>query len=758
VYSKIKHGIAVGAYILCTVIIFQQPLVGSFGYEFAAVFALIASLIAGLYGIQDERKKSETPPQIRYRKGLAYNIAYLALPIILVFAVALPRLPCDPVEGLAFYALLPGVSVLYSYTLGWFLSLVIKRARILFVLIVIGSLAFSILMTILQPRIFFYNPFLGFFPGLSYDHLMPVTNTLVLYRGYILLLTVLFFTMLYILGFQSIRHLSFTERYKEFRKAYARSYLSIFVTACLLVVFIQFLSRGTLGFSTSRGLLEYRLGSVYKTQSVEIRYSSESFSDSAIAWVALEHEFRRQQAARSLGVQQAGTIRSYLYPSEDMKRELIGPSVTNIAKPWNRELHLNASSYDAVLLHELAHVIAREFGMPLLGISNSTVMMEGLAMAVDGARGNRTLHEHAAAIIQFGIVTSPSAIISNRGFALQASSLSYVLAGSFIQFLIDRYGMHMLYEAYPWSDFEKAYGRSADQLIREWLEYLRRIQVSERQRLKTRIHFERPSLFTIDCPRAIARLNRDGGKLLNRREYQSAREIFERAWNRVPNAASLDGMIISAYRAGDYPFVLNTLHDNELTEKFPQVIPTLLRVTGDIFVTQGKYNNARVYYTRLAEIDLTDALTEFALIRLRALESTDNHTLWEYLLDPREEGDRARLDLSVSEMDDDDAAAVLWARAFAHYQENQYDRASQDYRSLEEIYPDEFIRYRAALRNGEALFYQGSFQEAVSEFWTAQNYATNPSAVLYLNDWIDRALYAEEFGILTWGETPPWSH
>jgi tetratricopeptide (TPR) repeat protein len=756
VYSNLKHGIAIALYVVCTVAISQQPLVGSLGFEFAAVFAVIASLIAGLYGIQDERQKIDLPPPVRFRKGLVYNLVYVTIPLILIFAAAIPHLPCDPIEGLTFYVLLPGVSVLYSYTLGWFISLLIKKSRSTFILIIIVSLAFSVLMTVVQPRIFFYNPFLGFFPGLSYDQLMPVTSTLILYRLYIVFLTILLVLFLYLLGFQPLRHLTFANRFREFRKRYAGSFLSIFITAGLIVVGIQYLSRGTLGFSTSRSLLESKLGSVYSTRSVEIYYSPESFSDSAIVWVALEHEYRRQQAARALGVKETGTIRSYLYPSPALKRDLIGPSATNIAKPWNHEIHLNAASYDVSLLHELTHVIAGEFGMPLLRISNSNVMLEGLAMAVEGVWGNRTLHEHAAAMIHFDIVTSPASIVSNKKFAFQASSMSYVLAGSFVQFLIDRYGINKIQEAYPWSDFEKAYGRSAEQLVREWTDFLRRIQVSDRQNLKTRIHFQRPSLFTIDCPRAVARLNRDGREFLARKEYESARKIFERSWKRVPNAVSLEGLIVSAYRIGDYDFVLDILVDEELTDKFPQVLPALYRVTGDIYMIRSEYDSARVYYRRLAEIDQNATLKELALIRLLALESPGDSTLWKYLLDAREMGDSSRLDIILDHPDNENNPAALWARAFALYQERQFNRSGWDYRELAALYPDAYIQYRASYTNGESFFYSGLFQEAVTEFWNALNFAVNPADILRLNEWIDRALYAEEFGSLTWGETPPW--
>ncbi len=756
-YSRFKHGINIAAYLIGTIAVVQQPLFGSFGFEFSASIALLASCIAGLNSVHDARKKSDVPPPARLRYGLGYNLLYVLLPVVAIFLAALPGLPCDPFQGLAFYGLLPVVSVVFSYLLGWLLSLSFKHARILFIAIVILSLAVPALFTFIQPRIFFYNAFLGFFPGLSYDQLMPVTQTLVLYRSYILFLSLLIIVLLYILKFEYIGGLKMRERMRAFSSAYSGSLLSVVATVGLIVIAVQFLSRGTLGFSTSRAKLESELGSVFRSPHMEIHYASESFSDSSIAWVVLEHEFRRHQAAGRLGVLHTGVIRSYLYPSPESKRALIGPATTNIAKPWRREVHLNADRYESSLLHELAHVVAAEFGMPILGIANSTLMLEGVAMAAEGVWGNRTLHEHAAAMIEFGIVESPAEILTNRGFVMKSSAVSYILAGSYMQYLMDRYGVQPVQEAYAWSDFEGAFGRPAGQLIREWIDFLRRIQVSDRQEAKTRIHFQRTSLFTAECPRAVARMNRKGREYLAKREFESAREEFNRSFRTVPNAAAIEGIVISAFRLGDYETVMDFMNDEELHRQFPQIIPALLRVSGNMHIGRGEYDLAGVRFRGLLELDLSEWNNEYAMIRLSALSDPDDRLLLDFLAAPPDderrilaESLRLRENVIVSPASD-------WALAFSFIEAGNREAALRHYEKLLSE-PDDFIRYRFSLVRGEDLFYRGRFQDAAAEFWTALNYASNPATIHELQTRINRALFADEFGMLIWSESPPWKH
>ncbi len=755
-YTRLNHYVAVLIYLVAAVIIVRQPLFGNFGYEYAASFALIGSLIAGLIAIRDERRTSAVPPQVRFRNGLVMNIVYIGIPLIVIFLASLPGLPCDPVAGLTFYALLPLVSIVFAYILGWLVSMVFRWGRFVFILLMIISLGLSILSTIVQPKIFFYNPFIGFFPGLSYDHLMPVTSTLVLYRAYTLFLAVVFLLVIYMLRFTPLRDASLRDRIRLLRHTYANSFLSIFITIGIILIFVQILSRSVLGFSTTYGHLENVLGNNFETRTVNIYYSSESFDEDEIKWVVLEHEFSRRQAMSKLGVMHVGQISSYLYPDPETKRTLIGPARTNIAKPWSKEIHINADDYKRSLLHEIAHVTAGEFGMPVLRISNSTAMLEGIAMATEGVWGNRTLHEHAAAIQQFGLIDDPALLLDNRHFARHHSSLSYVLMGSFVQFLIDRYGIHRVRAAYSWSDYETAFDRPREQLVREWTNVLQRITVSERQRTKTLIHFKRPSIFGLECPRTLARLNRSAREYMEDKRYDRAEELYTKSWEMVRNGTALEGLIRVWFHLGEYEQVLSYLEDESLREEFPGIIPVLYLTAGDIYALNDDLEQAERYYKRLLAIDYSDAVNEFLRIRLLALDAPGDTDLWRLLFFEPEDREAILESLAGQVPDNDISLGLQWVLARYYHNNGDYLNSSTYHILLRNNVEDNYLKYLATKRIGGALFYQGKFQDSVLEFWNAMNYTESPAAVHSLNEWIDRAQYADEYGDLIWENLPPW--
>jgi tetratricopeptide (TPR) repeat protein len=756
-YTRINHYIAIVVYLIASIIILRQPLLGDFGYEYAALFALIASLIAGWNAIRDERRSGTLSPQVRYRNGLVINIAYLLIPVIVGFLASLPGFPCDPLDGLTFFALLPVVSVIFSYSLGWLVSLLFRWARITFLCIMVFWLMVSVLTTILQPKIFFYNPFIGFFPGLSYDQLIPVTSTLILYRAYTVFLAGLIVLILYMLRFTPLRDASLRDRVRLFRHTYANSFVSIFITIGLILVFVQLLSRGALGFSTTRGQLENTLGNEFNTRAFSIYYSSENFDDRDILWVALEHEFQRHRTMDKLGVLHIGRIRSYLYPDRETKRSLLGPAVTNIAKPWSKEVHLNADNYQRSLQHELAHVIAGNFGMPVLRISNSAALMEGVAMAVEGVSGNRTLHEHAAAIVQFELVRDPGALVENRRFTQHYSAVSYVMMGSFVQYLIDRYGIHRVRSAYAWSEYESAFDRPREQLVREWINFLQRINVSERQRIKTMIHFKRPSLFQVRCPRSLARYNRTGMEYLQKEDYAGAETFFRRSWDMVRNGTALEGLLRAWYDLGEHDRVLEYLEDEQLQAEFPQIIPVLYRISGDIYAMRGEYGSAERMYRRLLTLDHSDTINELMWIRLLALENPGDTDLWRILYFEREDQESIIQSITETTTDTDISTGLHWILARHAHLNGDYERSGTFHRTLRNRIEESYLHYLVTLRVGESLLYSGKFQDAIVEFWDAMNLTESPVDLHRLNEWIDRAQFAEEYGTLIWENNPPWN-
>jgi hypothetical protein len=95
------------------------------------------------------------------------------------------------------------------------------------------------------------------------------------------------------------------------------------------------------------------------------------------------HEFHHAQIERQLPVSSRRKIQSFLYASSAQKGKLVGAGRTNIAKPWLWQLHLNIDDLDSSLKHELVHVMAADFGFPIIRVGLNAGLTEGLAVALE---------------------------------------------------------------------------------------------------------------------------------------------------------------------------------------------------------------------------------------------------------------------------------------------------------------------------------------------------------------------------------------
>ncbi|HMK39024.1 MAG TPA: hypothetical protein VK569_06760, partial [Bacteroidota bacterium] len=172
--------------LLCT----RIPLLNYLGYEFSALLALIAGLVAGLLTVRPVREASRggadapVPPLTARAVGssAAVNLLLLALPLAIISGNALFVRNCSLAEGLAFFFLLAPVSVLFGVALGFFCAVHSAHPRTLFLLLCFLLLVYSAGLGYFTPAVFSYNFLYGFFPGLTYDEALPVTRTLVLFR------------------------------------------------------------------------------------------------------------------------------------------------------------------------------------------------------------------------------------------------------------------------------------------------------------------------------------------------------------------------------------------------------------------------------------------------------------------------------------------------------------------------------------------------------------------------------------------------
>src|SRR5690606_36972577 len=105
-----------------------------------------------------------------------------------------------------------------------------------------------------------------------------------------------------------------------------------------------------------------------------------------------------------------------------------------------------------VLRHELAHVVAGEFGDPLFGVAARRVLglplafnvglIEGIAVAADWPDHfvrPLTPHQSVKAMLELGVAPPVEKLLST-GFFQFSAARSYTVAGSFLRFLLETRG------------------------------------------------------------------------------------------------------------------------------------------------------------------------------------------------------------------------------------------------------------------------------------------------------------------------------
>ena len=739
--------IAAALYVLLAVACTQIPLVRTPGFEFAFVCAAAGSLIAGMLTmsilkpaylakhVPAEEEQGSLRQQVR--RAMTLNLLLLGVPLVTIFISGLFVPLCDPLEGVAFFLLLPVISVFFSVSLAVFCAVHYRFSKTVFLSVMAASGIYAAALGYFTPAIFSYNFFYGYFPGLSYDELLPLNMTLVLFRA----LTLLAGGVLLWLAGLLVRYAREGDTTGQrgvhlLRALVSRRHLPVTLIIVLVTATVA-IFRCELGFESTGPFIQKTLGGRYETEHFVIHYDAGSEPD--VRLLAAAHEFHLRSVLETFALLHTERIRSYVYASADSKRRLMGAGTTEITKPWNREVHITRQSVNGTLRHELVHVVAAPFGAPVLQVSLSTGLVEGLAMALDGRWGYRTLHQYAAAMRAGGIAPDIQSIMMMSGFASSSSSVSYVLAGSFCRFLIDSYGIRPLLMVYGLGNYEEAYRQPLSHLVDSWNRFLDSVAVGESERASVDVLFRQPSIFGKTCPRLVAKRLREARRLVARRQYEEAAERYTAILTAAGGYDALAGVLLCRLRTGAY-HAATSLYDSIVTrDKVPLRYLPLALTAGDAAWAAGDTARARHLFDLVHRYDIAPSLSEAAAVRLWALDIPGRAPEFaRYFLTDADDSTRVQRLAAIPRTDDGKLQDFLAGRVSLRL------RRFQD--ALSAMVSAGPIRRNVALetaRNltiGESLEGLGRYQEAKGWYRSSLNANTRDAAVADVADrvaWCD---------------------
>ncbi len=631
-FFRDPRGILAGIYLAFAIMAQFLPLVGDLHYEFSAACAVLASLCAGIAAIY--RPRQQTIRDERYQpvsghvrplsgssaqadelwRMVSGNVLLCLIPLPVAYARGLFGGGCGLMEGLSWYLLLVPPAAAISTVLAAFSERMTRRrwlSLLLFLLLWLAGAARGAYEGYSGPHIFLYAWQIGFFPGGSWDAELPISPLLLLYRA----------THLLVAAALAVVTLELGKEHDSSRTWHRGGLLAlgsmIAATGLILVA-----ARADLGLTRTHHWLRSDLGDSLRTRFATIYYHAPS-TDSLTLWRAANlTDFYIADLGQALGIPESGIepITIYLYASPDEEKRLVGTSSAAFTKPWARTLNMSFASVGSTLRHELAHVMIAPYGNPL-GISMSQGLVEGSAMALENDYLWRTLHQYARMMYAFDLAPPAEGIISIGGFSSRRTSVSYVLAGSFSRWLIERYGMPRYLKAFPWADFEAAYGKSLHQLSSEYQGFIDSLPPPDASGAATaRYLFGGGSFFLQKCLRRIGTLNAAGYQALAEERYGLALERFRHSIGEGINYGARAGVLRSLAGLGRYRELLDSsaVYAQD-TASYP-LLPYLIE-RGDAWWALGDTAAARQLYDSVLALDISRTLSLRAALRVRFMEA-----------------------------------------------------------------------------------------------------------------------------------------
>ena len=481
--------------------LWPSPLLGLLHVEAAALLAAAGFFIAGFsviglfkdgYGL---------------RRMLVAQVGLLFIPWLLLTATLAWRANCGYMLGCGLFLLFTVPSVILAVALAYVLTgTSVRWPRLWFgllgLLMVVVPVAFDLL---LHPQLYTYNHVFGGVLGPIYDEELAVRSGLFAFRG----LTLLWAAWLIVLG----RWFRIRNRVGEERRRLVRSGALIAVAIALVYAFGV-----SLGINTSASQIAGVLEAERDLGRFVIHYQPGSLTVAELAWIEDEHRYRYEQLREQLGVEVDEPIHVYLYPNPETRAALIGSRTTSVTPVWlhTPQIHMLAEQFSPEHFgHELAHVFAREFGMPIIRASTAVGLVEGLAVAVEPPDGLPKARYQVAATLEqavgeFGRLDAGPAEAVVRamnpfGFWSGRGAVSYATSGAFARFLLDRHGPENMRSAYRTGDFQQAYGQSLPELAAAWEDDIRALEPDSEAVAIATWRFTQPSLFERHCPHHVPR-------------------------------------------------------------------------------------------------------------------------------------------------------------------------------------------------------------------------------------------------------------
>jgi len=615
--NKIKSLLNIPSSLLLIVLIlavFAQtlPLIQVLNFEFSFVFSIILFFTSGILTIHYLRKFKafgmlQAIVRIKYKNYLTIFLCPLFISIIsnLFFQI------CPFGDGIIYYFVIVLPAFYFGFVVGTFSFWTNKQySYLIFGFIFVLFILAPLYEFYIYPQVYFFNVIVGIIPGTIYDEEILINSKLILFR-------VIQFILFSILLFSLIKVGTSNKKNR---------YLLMLCTLFGAVLF--FLLKPYLGYATTKYKLYDNLNMSILSTLFEIRYS-DNLNKKDAQLIGFEHFYYMSEIERKTKLSTPNNLITYIFKNANQKGKLFGSKAANVAKPWMNQIFLDYNSVENTLEHELTHIYAAEIGSTPFKIAGglNMAMLEGYAMAIEDNYSGYDIHYMALLAKESGYDFNISKLFTKFNFFGQTSSLSYITAGSFIKFLIEKYSIEKVNKIYNDLEFELHLGKNLESVEEDYYKYLNSLNYNINKH-RANLFFGRNPITKKVCPRTVANDLNFAWKLFNEQSYYSSLNTFKSIFEYSNSYSALIGVIYSNNKIGLYSESLELMKNKMLEYENTSSYYSAILNYGDQLVFNNKLEEADSVYQLLHKYEPTLYYKNIAEIRIKLIKENQ---LLEYL-------------------------------------------------------------------------------------------------------------------------------
>jgi len=597
-----------------SIILLQLPLSNVLGFEYSVFISVILSFISGIsitLFLKWELKISEIS---------RYLFIFILIPLILGYLNSFVTKNCSLLDGFVFYFVFVCVSLTFGTALGILTFVISKKySQSIFILIWAAIFLWSIMVYYFSPQLYLFNPIYGFFPGFVYDEEINLSSTILFYQFCVFIISILII---------SASLLKLNGRVKLQRNLF-------FFSAIMIVGFIYF--SDNLGFSTSLKKLEEKFVKQEIDQRFEFFFENDSVSKIEIEIIRLTTEFHFNYLTDFFKTEPKEKIKIFFFENDESKKKLLGTASADFTKPWQYTIFLTRKNFLDVIGHELAHNFCGEYSKNIFHVADgfNLGLVEGAAMAAEWEWNNKTPHSYAANIFKFIGELNPSAMLRGFTFAFKPSSMSYIISGSFVRFLIDEYGIDKFSQLYASGEYENVYGLTLDELSNQYSKFIKAYEVNSSDSLSALYYFKRQSLFEKECLRNIAKNTKMAYTFLKEKKFSKAEDLFSELWEKVKNPYISYGLLYSKLYQSKFNECIDFYEKENLRSDFNPSYVSSYTIIAYAYALEGELEHALRLLNFSLKLNLNPSFNNSILFRLKIIRS--KNMLETYLFSDEEE-------------------------------------------------------------------------------------------------------------------------